>query len=141
VDVIPAAVPVSATTLARRLDGTDDPMPNVLSARHLARIGRGLFYVASSNVPWATLLARTFEVDVKACARCAGRLEVRAVVTEAAIKAKTVTNIYPLEILGDRIRALGDFGKRADLVSEIEAFLRERKNERGAVVAAYLLTL
>jgi hypothetical protein len=28
------------------------------------------------------LLARTFEVDVKACTRCGGRLEVRAVVTD-----------------------------------------------------------
>jgi hypothetical protein len=58
------------------------PIPNVLSARHLARIGGGLLYAATSNVPWATLLARTFDVDVKACARCSGRLEVRAVVTD-----------------------------------------------------------
>jgi hypothetical protein len=79
---LPAAVPVSATTLARRIDGADVPMPNVLSARHLARIGGGLLYAATSNVPWATLLARAFEVDVQACARCAGRLEVRAVVTD-----------------------------------------------------------
>jgi hypothetical protein len=32
-------------------------------------------------VPWATLLARTFEVDVKSCSRCGGRLEVRPAVT------------------------------------------------------------
>ena len=86
--IIPAAVPVSATTLARRLDGADVPLPNVLSARHLARIGGGLLYAASSNVPWATLLARTFDIDVKACARCAGRLEVRAVVTDHDIARK-----------------------------------------------------
>ncbi len=80
--VIPTALPVSATTLARTMDGADVPMPNVLSARHLSRIGRGLLFAASSNVPWATLLARTFEIDVKSCARCGGRLEVRAVVTD-----------------------------------------------------------
>jgi hypothetical protein len=86
--IIPAGVPVSATTLARRIDGADVPMPNVLSVRHLARIGGGLLYAATSNVPWATLLARTFDVDVKACARCSGRLEVRAVVTDHAIACK-----------------------------------------------------
>ena len=57
-------------------------MPNVLSARHLDRIAGGLLYAATSSVPWATLLARTFEVDVNACARCGGWLEVRAVVTD-----------------------------------------------------------
>src|SRR5690606_24249381 len=61
---------------------TDVPMPNVLSARHLDRIAGGLLYAATSSVPWATLIARTFDVDVKACARCGGRLEVRAVVTD-----------------------------------------------------------
>ena len=91
--IIPAAVPVSATTLARRIDGADVPMPNVLSARHLARIGGGLLYAASSNMPWATLLARTFDVDVKACARCAGRLEVRAVVTDHDIARKILEAI------------------------------------------------
>ncbi|MFO0677035.1 MAG: hypothetical protein U0169_10890 [Polyangiaceae bacterium] len=60
---------------------------------------------------------------------------------EASIAAKTVTNVYPLQILEDRVRALGDFGKRADLVPEIDAFLRARRNHRGAVVASYLLTL
>jgi hypothetical protein len=87
--IIPAGVPFSATTLARRIDGADVPIPNVLSARHLARIRGGLLYAANSNVPWATLLARTFDVDVKACARCAERLAVRALVTEHAIARKT----------------------------------------------------
>ena len=68
-------------------------MPNVLSARHLARIGGGLLFAATSNVPWATLLARTFEVDVKACARCGGRLEVRAVVTDHDIARRILDAI------------------------------------------------
>ncbi len=89
-----ADAPVSATTLARRIDGADVPMPNVLLARHLARIGGGLLYAVSSNVPWATLLARTFDVDVKACARCAGRLEVRAVVTDHDI-ARRILDAFP----------------------------------------------
>ncbi len=86
-------MPVSATTLARSLDGADVPMPNVLLARYLARIGGGLLYAATSNVQWATLLARTFDVDVKACARCSGRLEVRAVVTDHDIARKILETI------------------------------------------------
>jgi hypothetical protein len=67
--------------------------------RHLARIGGGLLYAATSNVPWATLLARTFEVDVKSCARCGGRLEVRAVVTDRDIARKTSTPSRPWRAL------------------------------------------
>lgn len=92
--IIPAALPVSATTLARSIAGAHVPMPNVLSARHLARIGGGLLFAATSNVPWATLLARTFEIDVKACARCGGRLEVRAVVTDHDI-ARRILDAIP----------------------------------------------
>ena len=91
--IIPAVVPVSATTLARSIDGADVPMPNVLSARHLSRIGGGLLFAATSKVPWATLLARTFQVDVTSCARCDGRLEVRAVVTDLDIAPKILDAI------------------------------------------------
>ena len=90
---MPVGLPVSTTTLANRIHAADIPMPNVLSARHLERIGRGLLYAATSSVPWATLLARTFDVDVKACARCAGRLEVRAVVTDHDITRRLLDAI------------------------------------------------
>ena len=83
-EVIPSAIAVAATMLALALPGAEVPAPNILSAKHLGRLlfaprsfGRvdgGLLYAATSKVPWATLLARTFSVDVKACARCAGRL-------------------------------------------------------------------
>jgi hypothetical protein len=86
--IIPAGLPVSATALARKVDGADIPTPNVLSAKHWGRIAGGLLFAATSNVPWATLLARTFEIDVKACARCTGRLEVRAVVTDLEVARK-----------------------------------------------------
>jgi hypothetical protein len=68
-------------------------MSNVLSTRHLARIDGGALYAETSSVPWATLLARTFEVAVKACARCGGRLEVRAVVTDIDIAGKILDAI------------------------------------------------
>ena len=69
-------------------------MPNVLSTRHLDRIAGGLLYAASSNVPWATLLARTFDFDVKVCARCGGNLVVRAVVTDHDI-ARRILDAIP----------------------------------------------
>lgn len=91
--VVPVALPVSATTLARSIDGALVPAPNVLSTKHLGRIGGGLLYAATSNVPWALLLARTFDLDIKACARCGGRLEVRAVVTDSDIARKMLDAI------------------------------------------------
>jgi hypothetical protein len=92
--VVPVALPVSATTLASSIDGADIPLPNVLSSRHLGRIGGGLLYAATSSVPWATLLARTFDIDVKACVRCGGRLEVRAVVTDRDV-ARRILDAIP----------------------------------------------
>ena len=74
------ARPLSATTLARSLPCANVPAPNILSAKHLARIRGGLLFAANANVPWAALLARTFERNVTTCASCGGR----AVVTEHA---------------------------------------------------------
>jgi hypothetical protein len=92
--IIPTGLPVSAKALARTLDGAELPTPNILSASHLDRIAGGLLYAATSNVPWSTLLARTFDVDVKSCARCGGRLEVRAVVTDHDI-ARRILDAIP----------------------------------------------
>ena len=87
-DIIPTVLPVAATTLARAIDGAEVPAPNILSAKHVSRIADGLLYAATSNVPWATLLARTFDLDVKSCVHCGGRLEVRAVVTDHDLARK-----------------------------------------------------
>ena len=51
-NVIPTALPVSATTLAANLVGAEVPAPNILSAKHLSRIAGGALYAASSTVPW-----------------------------------------------------------------------------------------
>ncbi|KYF71984.1 hypothetical protein BE11_03520 [Sorangium cellulosum] len=39
------------------------------------------------------------------------------------------------------LRALGDHGRGAGLAEEVGAFLGERKDQRAAVIASYLLTL
>ncbi len=46
-------------------------------------------------MPWATLLARTFDIDVKACARCGARLEVRALVTDHDVARKILAALQP----------------------------------------------
>ncbi len=48
----------------------------------------GELYAAQPRVDWASLLRRTFEFDVKTCPLCAGRLEVRAVVSAPGSTAK-----------------------------------------------------
>jgi hypothetical protein len=56
--------------------------PNVLSVKHWDRLLGGLLYAARPRVDWATLLRRSFSVDVLECPKCQGRLRVVAVVTE-----------------------------------------------------------
>jgi len=59
--------------------------PNVLSAKHWSRLLGGSLYGASPRIDWATLLRRSFEVDVLCCASCGGRLRVLGEVTEPAL--------------------------------------------------------
>jgi uncharacterized protein YbaR (Trm112 family) len=56
--------------------------PNVLSVRHWQRLMQGALYAATPRVDWASLLRRSFEVDVLQCPRCRGRLRVLAVLAE-----------------------------------------------------------
>jgi hypothetical protein len=56
--------------------------PNVLSVRHCDRLLGGALYAATPRVDWATLLRRTFSVDVLECAACGGRMRVLGRVTE-----------------------------------------------------------
>jgi hypothetical protein len=56
--------------------------PNILSVRHWDRLLGGLLYATSPRVDWASLLRRSFSVDVLDCPKCHGRLRVVAVITE-----------------------------------------------------------
>ena len=58
--------------------------PNILSIAHWDRLLGGALYAPLSRVDWATLLRRTFDVDVTRCTGCAGRMTVRAGVTDPA---------------------------------------------------------
>ena len=59
--------------------------PNVLSTKHWSRLLGGSLYAASPRVDWATLLRRSFDVDVLRCAGCGGRLRVLGEVTEPSL--------------------------------------------------------
>lgn len=56
--------------------------PNVLSVKHWDRLLGGTLYAASPRVDWASLLGRSFQVDVLACPSCNGRLRVLGEVTD-----------------------------------------------------------
>jgi hypothetical protein len=56
--------------------------PNIVSVRHWDRLLGGLLYAATPRVDWATLLRRSFSVDVLECPKCHGRLRMMAVITE-----------------------------------------------------------
>lgn len=59
-------------------------LPNVLSVRHWQRLLGGVLYAATVRIDWATLLRRTFAVDVLECAACHGRLRVLGAVVDAS---------------------------------------------------------
>jgi hypothetical protein len=56
--------------------------PNVIAVKHWNRLLGGLLCAVSPRVDWATLLRRSFDVDVLQCPKCNGRLRVIAVLTE-----------------------------------------------------------
>jgi len=67
--------------------------PNILSTKHWSRLLGGSLYAASPRVDWATLLRRSFEVDVLRCAACGGRLRVLGEVTEPSLVALVLESL------------------------------------------------
>ncbi len=56
--------------------------PNILSVRHWGRLLEGALYAATPRLDWASLLRRSFDVDVLECPKCHGRLRLLSVITE-----------------------------------------------------------
>ncbi len=63
--------------------------PNVIAVHHWERLCGGLLFATSPRVPWATLLRRTFEVDVLTCTQCSGRLRILGAV-EDPVEAREI---------------------------------------------------
>ena len=86
-----AAFVLDALVATRALTTTgiaEQVAPNVLSLAHWDRLLDGELYASSTRLDWRTLLKRTFDIDLRVCVRCGGRLTVRAVVTAPAAIAK-----------------------------------------------------
>jgi hypothetical protein len=77
--VAPETLPTSTLTAS---GDAEQLAPNVLSIAHWKRLHDGELYAPLSRVDWATLLRRTFDVDLRTCPRCGGRLTIRAVITD-----------------------------------------------------------
>jgi hypothetical protein len=67
--------------------------PNVISVKHWDRLLGGLLYATSPRIDWASLLRRSFQVDVLECPKCHGRLRVVAVITERASLRRILTHL------------------------------------------------
>jgi hypothetical protein len=73
------ALPTSSLLASGRADLV---APNVLSLSHWERLEHGALYATSCRIDWRSLLRRTFQVDLRICGRCGGRLSVQALVTD-----------------------------------------------------------
>jgi len=83
-DVVPGVATATLTTTG----AAKQVAPNVLSVAHWDRILQGELYATTSRIDWRTLLKRTFDVDLRVCVRCGGKLTVRAVFTDPPSVAK-----------------------------------------------------
>ena len=72
---------VSATAAGVPSAPSPEPSPTKLARR------------STSYVDWATLMARTFGLDVLQCGRCSGRLEPIAVITKTEIVERIVSHL------------------------------------------------
>jgi hypothetical protein len=66
---------------------------NVIAVKHWNRLLGGLLCAVSPRVDWATLLRRSFQVDVLECPKCHGRMRVLAVITEREPVAKILAHL------------------------------------------------
>jgi hypothetical protein len=79
--------------------------PNIISVRRWATLLDGKLLATSPRVDWATLLRRTYDVDVFQCAKCGGRLCVVEVVSDKQEAAEIWSAIEAGEQLQPRARA------------------------------------
>jgi hypothetical protein len=67
--------------------------PNVISVRRWSKLLDGKLLATSPRLDWATLLRRTYDVDVFECAKCGGRLRVVEVVSDKQEAAEAWSEI------------------------------------------------
>jgi hypothetical protein len=67
--------------------------PNIIAVKHWDRLLGGLLYATKPRIDWATLLRRTFRVDVLECPKCNGRMRVIAVITEREVVRRILAHL------------------------------------------------
>ena len=67
--------------------------PNILYVPHWDRLRSGELLAIAPRIDWATLLRRTFGVDVLSCTSCGGRLRVLGVVEEPWLVDQLLTEL------------------------------------------------
>jgi hypothetical protein len=71
--------PPAFSTASLLASGADELVgPNVLSLTPWQRLEHGALFASSSRIDWRSLLRRTFQLDLRFCPRCGGRLSVTA---------------------------------------------------------------
>ncbi len=96
------AAPLATAPSSRGATPATVLTPNVLGVGHWDRLLGGALYAATSRIDWATLLRRTFDVDVLVCPACGGRLRVLGEVTDRAMVRLVLES---LELPADAPRA------------------------------------
>ncbi|XXT19594.1 hypothetical protein WME94_56175 [Sorangium sp. So ce429] len=61
---------------------------NIITVHHWDRLFGGVLLAKSRRLPWATLLRRTFEIDVTRCRKCHARIRILCAITERATITK-----------------------------------------------------
>ena len=97
----------------------------MLSVQHWDRLLGGVLYAASPRVDWASLLGRSFCLDVLERPKCKGRLRVLAVLTERDPISRMLAHVGmptqapPLARARDPSEALDDDEATAQLSLEL----------------------
>ncbi len=124
--------------------------PNVLSVRHWDRRMRGALYAATPRLDWASLLRRSFEVDVLQCPKRQGRLRVIALITEREPVQRILahpgvsTEAPPVSSPSKRSwafrrSAMGRMGARRNVQTTPSDRSRRKRRELPAICTALLI--
>jgi len=67
--------------------------PTTISVSHWKRLGDGEVFATSRYVDWATLMKRTWHIDVMKCPACGHRLRVLATITDLSVVRKILDHL------------------------------------------------
>ena len=85
----PPRSPQSAALVPR----TEPLGPNVLAVHHWERLKSGALLASSPRIDWATLMRRTFGVDVLECPKCQSKLRILGVVDDEPLARAILTEL------------------------------------------------